>query len=248
MAGTYAAQTVLPDTSKTTGLDVIFQPVGAVTLGGLKITASHVEFRNMTTPGWTVNPGSAFVTLRNVTSTAPIFITSASNVSVLGGSAGPAAGTYLANGSQIKAATSSTVPPRNIVIDGVTFHDYRKAPGTANHVDCLHIMSGDGITIRNSNFYNCEAFNVLFTVYGSAGSPKNVLVDNNSFQCCYSGYYTLMLGGGHGEVFTNFVIRNNTSNGRTMSTGTTNTLINVRFSSNLGGVAGCQRLPTGMCS
>jgi len=199
----------------------------------------------MTTRGWTVKYPADHVTLQSVTATAGVYITGASNVSVLGGSAGPSPGQYVTNGSQI---TGGTARPTNLLFDGVTFHDFRKAPGSSNHVDCLHVMSGSGITIRNSTFYNCEHFAVLFTVYGVFGSPSDVTVDNNSLGCCASGYYSLMLGGGHGEVFNNFLISNNRGGPAPMSTGTVNVLHNVVFRNNPIGVAGCNRLTPSTCS
>jgi len=241
LAGTYPSQLVRVDTSKTSQSNVVFQGVGSVSLSGLRILASHLEIRSVTTNGWSVETPAADVTLRNVTSTSAIFITGASDVSVLGGSAGPPQGTYLSNGSQIKATSGSTVPPKRILIDGVVFHDFRKAPGSADHVDCLHILSGDGITVRDSRFANCEAFAILFTVLGTAGPPTNVLVENNFLECCASGFYSLSLGGGHGEVFTNFLIRNNSTD-KPMTTSTANTLHNVVFRNNIApSIAGCRR-------
>ena len=238
-AGSYPAQVVTPDPSKLAGPDVVFQPAGAVSLAGLVITGSHVEVDNLTTAGWYVNQGASFVTLRNLTATGSVFITSASNVSVLGGSAGWGPGQYVSNGSQIKTASGSTTAPSNILIDGVTFHDFRKTPGSFDHVDCLHILSGNGITIQNSRFVNCEAFDILFTVFGASGSPTNVLVQNNVLLQS-QGYNSLLLGGGHGEVFINFMIRNNSSP-QSISTGSANILQNVAFVNNQAPVT-CSRL------
>jgi hypothetical protein len=73
------------------------------------------------------------------------------------------------------------------------------------------VMAVDGLIVRRSRFWNCEAFDILFTVFGDAGPPRNVLLENNFFECCHSGYYAVQLGGGHGERWSDFELRNNTS-------------------------------------
>ena len=41
--------------------------------------------------------------------------------------------------------------PTNILIDGVYFHDIVRT-NPAAHTECLQIMAGNGIVIRNSRF------------------------------------------------------------------------------------------------
>jgi hypothetical protein len=210
-AGHYPIQTIEADSdseAKRPAL-VSFAPStpGSVDLDELIVDAPNVEVRGVHTAGWTILGHGSHVTLRNVVSTAAVFVTSARNVRILGGSVS-STGRPVVNGSQIK---DSQTPPRNVLFDGVSFHDFLRAPGSSDHVDCLHVMAVDGLIVRRSRFWNCEAFDVLFTEFGDAGSPRNVLLENNFFQCCHTGYYAVQLGGGHGERWSHFELRNNTS-------------------------------------
>jgi hypothetical protein len=214
-AGHYPLQTIeaeLGSNRPRPGL-VSFAPStpGSVDLDELVVDAPNVQVTGVQTAGWTILGHGSHVTLRNVVSTAAVFVTSARNVRILGGSVS-SVGRPLVNGSQVKAAEGSSTPPRNVLFDGVSFHDMLRAPDSSDHVDCLHVMAVDGLIVRRSRFWNCEAFDILFTTYGDAGSPRNVLLENNFFECCHSGYYAVQLGGGHGETWNHFEIRNNTSN------------------------------------
>jgi hypothetical protein len=213
-AGHYPLQTIEPDASADlprTGL-VSFQPAspGTVDLDELVVDAPDVQVSDVRTGGWTILARGVHVTLRNVESTAAVFVTSARDVKILGGSVS-STGQPAVNGSQIKAAEGSSTPPRNVLFDGVSFHDFLRAPGSSDHVDCLHVLAVDGLIVRRSRFWNCEAFDILFTVYGDAGPPRNVLLENDFFECCHSGYYSVQLGGGHGERWSDFELRNNTA-------------------------------------
>jgi hypothetical protein len=213
-AGRYPAQTIeaADAAGRTRPALVSFRPSteGPVELDELIVDAPNVQVTGLRTAGWTILGRGSHVTLRDVVSTAPVFVTSARDVRVLGGSVS-STGRPVVNGSQIKAAEGSRTPPRNVVFDGVSFHDMLRAPGSSDHVDCLHVMAVDGLIVRRSRFWNCEAFDILFTVFGDAGPPRNVLLENNFFQCCHSGYYAVQLGGGHGERWSDFELRNNTA-------------------------------------
>ena len=210
--GDYPRQTIeLPQGKRAPG-KVVFQPAEprSVSFGELVIDAPNIEVRRVRTEGWSVLEHASHVTMRGVQSVAAVFITSARDVRVIGGSIS-SVGTPVVNGSQIKAAEGSSTPPRDILFDGVAIHDWLRAPGSDYHVDCLHVLAVDGLIVRRSRFWNCEAFDLLFTMFGDAGSPRGVLIENNFFQCCNSGYYSVQLGGGHGETWSDFVIRNNTA-------------------------------------
>lgn len=72
-------------------------------------------------------------------------------------------------------------------------------------------------------------------------TPTNVLIENNFLSCCGSGYYSVDLGGGHGEQYHNVTVRNNSSD-QSMTVGTDNTLANVAFYNNdVPGIGGCDR-------
>ena len=213
--GHYPIQTIDADPTidgRRTGV-VSYRPdtPGTVDLDELIVDAPDVEVADLRTAGWTILPGGSRVTLRNIESTGTIFVNGAQNVRILGGSVS-SVGRPLVNGSEVKAVEGSSTPPRNVLFDGVSFHDMLRAPGSSYHVDCLHVMAVDGLIVRRSRFWNCEAFDILFTVFGDAGSPHNVLLENNFFECCNSGYYSVQLGSDHGEQWSDFELRNNTSN------------------------------------
>ncbi len=157
---------------------------GDLTISG----AAHAEFDNMTIGGWYVGAGSDDITLRDVRDVGGLDINSADNVSWIGGSMGPGQNWD----PEIKYASGSSHPPTNILFDGVTFHDWIRTNGVS-HVDCLHVMAVDHLTIENSVFYNCEAFDLIFTDYGGP-EPSHVTLENNWFQCCRTGYYSIYVG------------------------------------------------------
>ena len=238
--GSYGSQTIGIDGSKTSAADVVFRPVSGaqVHVAYLSVEGRHVGFENLETSGWHVRPDADDVTFRNVDSSERIFISSATNVSVYGGVV-DGGGRYWSNGNQVKRASDYATIPANILFDGVTIRNFRKDPSGSDHVDCLHVFSGSGITVRNSRFENCEAFGILFTRY-LGPTPINLLVEDNYFGSV-EGYYALQLGGGHGEAHANVLVQRNTSKSRALTAGTDNTLSNVTFRDNAANVTGCDR-------
>jgi hypothetical protein len=236
--GSYPGQTIPADPSKS-GANVVFVGNGAST-GEIVVDASHVTLENFNTGGWTASEGTSDLTFQNVNITrGEFFVNSAVNVSVIGGVV-DGAGQYWTNGNQVKTMSSSSTVPSGILFDGVTIQNFRRDPSGSDHVDCLHVMAANGITIRNSHFANCEAFDVLFTVF-LGPTPSNILIENNFFHCCGSGFYSVQLGGGHGEDFHNATIRNNSSD-KSFTVGTSNTLTNVAFYNNdVPDIGGCDR-------
>ena len=131
------------------------------------------------------------------------------NVRLIGGSYGPAHNAYSSISSE---GASDTKVATGIRLLGVKIHDYRQTDGSS-HVDCLHIFGARGLVIRRSLFYNCEVFAILFTrVNGSIPTPTDVTIEDNFLDCCRSGYYSIYLGDGHGERWSNFLVRNNSTN------------------------------------
>ena len=167
------------------------------------IGAEHLELRDMAMPGgWQTDANAADVTMRNIDSR-HLFINSSQQVSVIGGRVGP---TGPVNYHPQIAATTTT-PPRDILIDGVTFHDWRVA-AAGQHTECLQIGGGDRITVRNSRFINCEATgNMHITHYGDP-SPRtrNVTIENNFFSTTINGYYAIQA-----YAVQNLTIRNNSA-------------------------------------
>jgi hypothetical protein len=178
-AGIYPSQFIKADSTKTGPASVLFRPsAGAsVTINEyLEVAGSYLEVRDMRVNGeWNAHPGSHDLVFRNINATI-FFITSAANVKVIGGSIGP----YENNASQIKSCETCTNPAINILIDGVTFHDYtRTIEGI--HMECLHVYPAQNLTIRNTRFRNCAVMDLFLSNYGSAGSLRNITIENNVF-------------------------------------------------------------------
>jgi chitodextrinase len=245
-AGEYGSQTIQPDPTKTSTEPVVFAPApgAAVTLssgnGELVVYASHVVFHQLTVDDWYVRAGADGVSFVDVTAICCFFIDGASNVSAIGGSAGPADDLSNQITSYDWRTDTWATAPRNILIDGMTIHGYHQTDGSS-HVDCIHFMAGDGITVRNSHFSDCEHFDILFTMFGDAGSPTNITIENNFFDCCRSGYFSVYLGDQHGESWSNVLVRFNSSD-KPMGVGPDNTIAGpVVFDSNVVPMIDCSR-------
>jgi hypothetical protein len=86
---------------------------------------------------------------------------------------------------------SAPRPQRNIVFDGLTWHDVFwnvacDAVGSCaawgdSHPDCFEINGYvDGVTIENSTFYHCG--NTMLSLYTDQGQVDHVVVRNNVFR------------------------------------------------------------------
>jgi hypothetical protein len=184
------------DPAKTSASDVVFRPAAGASVvldgGEFDIFGKHVEFRDMRfRGGWYVKPGADDVTLRNIWAR-HMFITSASNIRVLGGEIGPGEGENY--DSQIKSASADAPPPTNILLDGVWFHDWWRPAGTSYHTECLQVGSGVNVTIRNSRFERCATHDIFIRSWGAGYPLKNWLIENNFFDDTLDGYYALSGG------------------------------------------------------
>jgi len=172
---------------------VVFQPAPGASpsvSGELSLRASagqpiaNVEFDNLPT-GDVYVKYVQHVVFRNVNNTY-WFIRSSDDVSFIGGSSG---GDHYGNSDTIGASGSGEPASTNVLIDGVTFHDFNNDLSPGTHDECMFIQEAANVTIRNSTFSNCRDFdiygNVLF-----GGSISNVTMDNNHFGVTApAGYY-----------------------------------------------------------
>jgi hypothetical protein len=187
--GSYGAQTLSTDASKTSGKDVV---IAAAPGADVVVTdqvdiraAAHVELRGMhLRGGWHVYEGSQDVTFRD-DETAYFFVDSSSDVRIIGGSVGP--DVDLDNG-QIRPSRDGAPAPRNILIDGTYFHDATQSLGSDAHVECLQVAEVDGLTIRNSRFDNCETHYVFISPFWG-GAEQKILLENNMGGSVRSGFY-----------------------------------------------------------
>jgi hypothetical protein len=186
--GTYQAQTITADPGKRSGANVIFRPArrGTVTVKGgeLNIAASHLELRDMTVTELNFPREADDVTVRNVVNHG-VWMQGPSNISFLGGEISCGFCNYH---SHIENGGGDSRPPTNILFDGVYFHDWHSVAG--EHTECLQILGGDTVTIRNSTFKNCGTGNGglgatgdLFVGFlgGTGPVTKNILLENNFF-------------------------------------------------------------------
>ncbi len=207
--GTYPTQSLSTNPAFANGPALVFRGSASsnVTIDGqLRFDGNThwVEFDNMTvdagsdTAGLYMNAQSdtvrdSNITFRNLVDIGGLDINSDDDISWIGGSMGP----VLNWDPEIKEGYKLTHQPTNILIDGVTFHDCRRNDGVS-HVECLHVMNVNGLTIRNSTFYNSEAFDLEFTQYG-VGESSNVTLENNWFGA-ENGYYAVYIGNLNGGI------------------------------------------------
>jgi hypothetical protein len=188
-AGTYPAQTIEVDSSKTSKLDVTFRPApGARPVFNcdedasdcLAVEGAHVTIASMRTAnmspigglprqgGVCICRGSDDVTFRSLD--AGYVYIAGDNARVLGGDYGP----IVDQVSKIESNTNGS--PKNILIDGAFFHDHR---GVRRHPECWAIYDGENVTIRRSRFDNCQTFG-MFIAPGD-DVARNFLIENNFF-------------------------------------------------------------------
>ena len=218
-AGTYADTALSPDSSKTSAADVVFRPAAGATVtfsAQLHVSAQHLELQGMhfTSKLW-IEASAADVTMRdNTLKNFDLYSSgtqSSQDISFIGGSIGPSANE---NSRIASNGTSTSASPKNILIEGVDFHDFTTTPGSEAHVECLQVWAVDGLTIRNSKFRNCEVFDIFLQKLpgGAAATPSNILIENNFFDCCRSGFYSIRLADHAGTSWKNVTIRNNSLN------------------------------------
>jgi hypothetical protein len=182
--GTYGAQNM---NSKAPASDIIVQPASSatVTLGDLTINgATHLEFRNMSTSGFSVHMNSNFITLRNVPVNGWLGYDGGSNITMIGGSVGPVVDAH----PQIAPGNGWQGQGVNYVFDGVLFHDVTRS-SSAVHTECLQVAGTTNMIIRNSRFHHCDVFDLSFTEYNNSGKVTNLLLENNFFDAATDGGY-----------------------------------------------------------
>jgi hypothetical protein len=214
-AGSYRTQRLAGTKS---GPKVVFQPArGAkVYVNEFHIYADDLELSNFSTSYWDTHGSANNVTLRRI-NTGPFIIFGSSNVKVIGGDIGPSYGNGRPTNDAFITYENGTTAPHNIVIDGAYFHDF-KLGYDGDHGQCLQVVGGIGITIRNSRFQRCDIYSIFFTQWAGPDPPSNVLLENNFFdkstnygsytKCCT--YYSVQFAA-HMSNFTNITVRNNSS-------------------------------------
>jgi hypothetical protein len=170
-----------------------------------------MEFRDMKFGGgWKTFQSANDVTFRNISSR-HLFIWSSSSINIVGGEVGPSDGSDY--DSQITEYSGSRVAPRDILIDGVAFHDWWRPAGSDFHTECLQVGAGVNVTIRNSRFWNCATHDIFIRSWGGINGGihelKGWLIENNFFAKTLDGFYAIQFVNDLGFSNADFVVRNN---------------------------------------
>ncbi len=103
-----------------------------------------------------------------------------------------------------------------LTIDNVTFHDVLVTHSSV-HNECVFATGAEGLTVRNSRFYNCATMDLFFTNWAGGPDYGNVTLENNVFGHSMMDtpgdwhYYSLnVFQTGPSGALTNWVVRNNT--------------------------------------
>ena len=198
--------------------------------------ARHVELRGFHTQVWAVRFPASDVTMRSV-SADHFVIAGASEVSVFGGVLGPGQN---ATNLITTASTYGIKPSQGVLLDGVTFRSYHGTGGYS--APCLQVDGVTGLVVRESRFSDCDDGGLLFASRGPAGAPSDVTLENNVIVCCRSGADAVRLDDGNGELWSAFLVRNNSSIGAFTIAPESSTLSGLEFSSNVAeSFTGCGR-------
>jgi hypothetical protein len=189
LAGSYPGQAIASDSSKTSSSDVVFMPAEGASVqvtGTIYVFASHVTIEDITVQDVTIGnydqtagrPDPTDITLLNLTGR-NFEIDSTTNVTVEGGSWGPASacgGPYGGNNDSIRQPTSTA--PANILIDNTVIHDVQSYNLVECHIEGLAIFAGTNVTVSNTKFYGNSVYDI-FMQSNSGGHPNEITLANN---------------------------------------------------------------------
>jgi hypothetical protein len=241
--------TIADHGSSTGWLDSYGQ--GAATLSSLDFSTKYVNVYDLTIANGTnvgsVSAGPAattFINLHNLT-TKYLFVV-AQDVLFAGGSFGgfdPCASTSVPEDIvQIWDDGVSTASSR-ITFDGARIHDETDhgticagLPGAGRHVDCMQLLGGHFITVRNSHFYNCATSDIL--AQGLRDTLSDVTIENNFFQSVQNPGASLNFAGGDGKIGGTNVIRYNVIMGTSQFNLSSNAITIIGNVLNVGGSCG----------
>ena len=200
-----------PGTVSLAGLDV---NTGSVTVEGVRLTGGLAV-----QPGRSDGPSSiAGITIRDVRM--PWAFIYADGLRLEGGSVGgfnACDPRNLEDGIEIWERDG--VPTNGVTISGVLIHDVdggrdgtcRGTAGAGRHVDCVQILGGQNVTIRDSIFTGCATSGVIARPYEGARLGP-VTIENNAFGRVLHPGSAIELGdSGGGDACTGpMIVRANT--------------------------------------
>ncbi len=221
-AGSYSDSSLPLVSGKGSGAPVVFEPAGGVVRFTklLTVQAHDVELKGFTferelffgeSAENVVARGNALHNFEIVSSGSK----APRGISIIGGTAGPVADSSDNENNLIATnGPETTAVPTSILVEGVTFREYTRV-GSA-HVDCLQVWGVNELVVRGNTFKRCAVFDIFLQSLpnGSAGTPRNVLIENNVLEKTIEGFYSVFLprhNEGNPEHFENVVIRNNSA-------------------------------------
>jgi hypothetical protein len=193
-SGSYPAQTIGRDTSKTSGACdgytigasltgcVTFQPDSGASValsGGVLVYGDYVRLRNLNLGTITIGDCSSSSVTTNVVlqndSGANLVINNASYVGDLKGNWGPLHGNQIVYVNDC-SYTGTLKEATHVRFDGGVYHDAIQ-DSNGQHLECLHVEPADYVTIRNSTFRNCAQHDIEI---GGSEPETNFLIENNA--------------------------------------------------------------------
>jgi hypothetical protein len=224
--GVYPHQTIGRDRSKTSGEDIVFQPVPGADVvvrcdtGGrecLNIEGSHITVRDMRTAtlarrGGFRNQGAITigregahdVTLEHVDFGAAFI--AANGVTIRDSDIGPAVDNNIRVATTCLNHRAVRCLPRNLVLADNRIHHFAMY---RDHQECLAIDVGDGVRILRNRFDTCAVFSI-FAAPERGDVLRNVVIENNFFtNTGHYGMSTHVKISSHGGACRNVLVRNN---------------------------------------
>lgn len=207
LAGDYPAQALTGGPRGRRPVVLRPAPGARVRLGVLEFHTHGVELRDLELAGWHAYDDSGELTFRDARARW-FFVDSASNIKILGGSVGPADSVD----PQIRAANTTGAPvPRNILIDGVTFHDFTARQDPSQHIECLQFGAGDHVVVRRSRFLGCRGHGIFVASWGGTAKVRDFVFEDNHFGTVPDGYYSLRVAKGDPGAVSDITVRRNSA-------------------------------------
>jgi hypothetical protein len=253
-AGTYASQTLtgtktsvvtfVPASGATVNVPSLsIGPASNLELDGINVTSTDgIDLGDWNATGYTTTN----VSLRNVVAPT-LFIVAVDTVNIVGGSYGnydPCQSTTTNEDGVDVYVNAHNISTNRVTFDGVTIHDVTDhnnlcagLPGAGRHVDCMQVLAGHNLTIRNSHFYNCPTDNFIMRPY--LDTLDNITIENNFFGPVMNPGAGGYVGGTGDTVGGTNVFRYNTMMG--LYTGVANVQV-------YGNIFGSQSCPPGTFS
>jgi len=96
---------------------------------------------------------------------------------------------------------------KNVVLEGINFHDFTQGTASGSHTECLLITTADNVTVRGNRFKHCDSTGAIYATEINFSDPNGyclgLVIENNMF---------IGTNGGSGPKIENdcqTVIRNN---------------------------------------